>query len=113
MSSADRVKMEPAWKAALLDQFDAPYMQQLRSFLIDEIKAGQTIYPPGAQYFEAYNVTPLDKVKVVILGQDPYHGPGQAQFIDHPMDHLHLAGTGSCRRHPRIRQGERNCDRHV
>ncbi len=78
MSSADHIKMEPAWKAALLDQFDAPYMQQLRSFLVDEIKAGQTIYPPGPQYFEAYNVTPLDNVKVVILGQDPYHGPGQA-----------------------------------
>ncbi len=78
MSAADRIKMEPQWKTALLDQFDAPYMQQLRGFLVDEFKAGKAIYPPGSQYFEAYNVTPLDQVKVVILGQDPYHGPGQA-----------------------------------
>ncbi len=76
-----RVRLEPSWKALLADQFDAPYMQQLREFLLSERQAGKIIYPPGAQMFAALDATPVDRVRVVIIGQDPYHGPGQAHGL--------------------------------
>lgn len=63
------------------DAFEQPYMQALREFLVQEKAAGQTIYPPGDEIFAALNTTPLSRVKVVILGQDPYHGPGQAHGL--------------------------------
>ncbi|PHX37447.1 uracil-DNA glycosylase [Pseudomonas sp. NZIPFR-PS2] len=75
MTEDDRIKLEPSWKHALRDQFEQPYMAQLREFLRQEHAAGKEIYPPGPLIFNALNSTPLDKVKVVILGQDPYHGP--------------------------------------
>ena len=81
MTDDDRIKLEPSWKTALRDQFEQPYMQQLREFLRQEHAAGKEIYPPGPLIFNALNSTPLDKVKVVILGQDPYHGPGQAHGL--------------------------------
>ncbi|TWH77321.1 uracil-DNA glycosylase [Azomonas agilis] len=81
MSAVDRIKLEPHWKAALLDEFQQPYMQALGDFLRHEKAAGKVIYPPGALIFNALNSTPLDQVKVVILGQDPYHGPGQAHGL--------------------------------
>ena len=81
MTDDDRIKLEPSWKAALRDEFDQPYMHRLRAFLRDEHAAGKEIYPPGPLIFNALNSTPLDKVKVVILGQDPYHGPGQAHGL--------------------------------
>ena len=81
MTDDDRIKLEPSWKNALRDQFEQPYMQQLREFLRQEHAAGKEIYPPGPLIFNALNSTPLDKVKVVILGQDPYHGPGQAHGL--------------------------------
>ena len=81
MTDDDRIKLEPNWKTALRDQFEQPYMQQLREFLRQEHAAGKEIYPPGPLIFNALNSTPLDKVKVVILGQDPYHGPGQAHGL--------------------------------
>ncbi|MEX5352015.1 uracil-DNA glycosylase [Pseudomonas juntendi] len=81
MTDDDRIKLEPGWKAALRAEFDQPYMQQLREFLRQEYAAGKEIYPPGPMIFNALNSTPLDKVKVVILGQDPYHGPGQAHGL--------------------------------
>lgn len=77
----DRVKLEPSWKKELLPEFEQPYMQQLRAFLVSEKKAGKVIYPGGDDIFNAFNLTPFDKVKVVILGQDPYHGPGQAHGL--------------------------------
>jgi len=76
MSDA-RVKLEPGWKRLLSDQFDLPYMNELRAYLRERSGVAQ-IYPPPAQWFSAFDATPLDQVKVVILGQDPYHGPGQA-----------------------------------
>lgn len=79
--NAERVRLEPAWKARLIDEFDAPYMQALREFLIAEKQAGKMLYPPSAQIFAALDATPFDRVKVVILGQDPYHGPGQAHGL--------------------------------
>ncbi|MHC6224291.1 uracil-DNA glycosylase [Pseudomonas sp. X10] len=81
MTDDDRIKLEPSWKAALRAEFDQPYMQQLREFLRQEYAAGKQIYPPGPLIFNALNSTPLDNVKVVILGQDPYHGPGQAHGL--------------------------------
>ncbi|MDD2047893.1 uracil-DNA glycosylase [Pseudomonas putida] len=81
MTDDDRIKLEPSWKEALRAEFDQPYMQQLREFLRQEYAAGKEIYPPGPLIFNALNSTPLDQVKVVILGQDPYHGPGQAHGL--------------------------------
>ncbi|MEZ1315917.1 uracil-DNA glycosylase [Pseudomonas fluorescens] len=81
MTADDRIKLEPSWKEALRAEFDQPYMAELRNFLQQERAAGKEIYPPGPLIFNALNSTPLDKVKVVILGQDPYHGPGQAHGL--------------------------------
>ena len=75
------VRLEPTWKAHLQDEFDKEYIQTLRSFLLAEKAAGKTIYPHGDEYFNALNLTPFEQVKVVILGQDPYHGPGQAHGL--------------------------------
>ncbi|MCY1274491.1 Uracil-DNA glycosylase [compost metagenome] len=79
--SDDRIKLEPGWKAALREEFEKPYMKELSDFLRTEKAAGKVIYPPGPLIFNALNSTPLDKVKVVIIGQDPYHGPGQAHGL--------------------------------
>ncbi|WP_028240511.1 uracil-DNA glycosylase [Stutzerimonas azotifigens] len=81
MTQEDRIKLEASWKEALRDEFEQPYMQALRDFLRQEKTAGKQIFPPGPLIFNALNSTPLDKVKVVILGQDPYHGPGQAHGL--------------------------------
>lgn len=71
----------PSWQPALKAEFDAPYMQQLRQFLRAEKDAGKVIYPHSSNWFHALEATPLDQVKVVILGQDPYHQPGQAHGL--------------------------------
>lgn len=78
---ANDIKLRESWLAPLRAQFDAPYMLALKAFLIAEKAAGKQIYPPAAAWFHALNATPLDDVKVVILGQDPYHGPGQAHGL--------------------------------
>lgn len=75
------VKLEDSWKAALGQEFASPYMAALKAFLQNEKAAGKTIFPKGAEYFRALDLTPLDEVKVVILGQDPYHGAGQAHGL--------------------------------
>lgn len=72
--------IEEGWKAALDSEFRAPYFKALKFFLLEE-KSRFRIYPPGPQIFAAFNQTPFDKVKVVLLGQDPYHGPGQAHGL--------------------------------
>ena len=77
----DRLKLEPSWKGALRQEFDQTYMQNLRAFLAAEKRAGKQIFPPGAEMFAALDNTPLDQVKVVIIGQDPYHGPRQAHGL--------------------------------
>jgi len=81
MNPSDRVKLENSWKAALQDEFEQPYMKQLGEFLRREKAAGKVIYPPGPMIFQALNSTPLERVRVVILGQDPYHGAGQAHGL--------------------------------
>ncbi|HEY6527081.1 MAG TPA: uracil-DNA glycosylase [Cellvibrionaceae bacterium] len=75
------IELEPSWLAHLEAEFNAPYMQALRAFLKQEKQQGQVVYPPGPLMFNALNTTPFDAVKVVILGQDPYHGPGQAHGL--------------------------------
>ncbi|HEY6916875.1 MAG TPA: uracil-DNA glycosylase [Allosphingosinicella sp.] len=76
-----QVKLEASWKAALAQEFEQPYMQALKRFILDEKARGKRIFPKGADWFRALDLTPLDKVKVVILGQDPYHGAGQAHGL--------------------------------
>ena len=75
------VKIEQSWKDALAGEFEKPYFASLVRFLHEEKSSGQKIYPPGSQIFKAFELTPLDDLKVVILGQDPYHGPGQAHGL--------------------------------
>ena len=75
------VKIEQSWKDALAPEFGKPYFEQLVRFLHGEKAAGKVIYPPGSQIFRAFGLTPVEQVKVVILGQDPYHGPGQAMGL--------------------------------
>lgn len=77
----DQIKLHPSWLAVLGDEFETAYMQQLKAFLLAEKQAGKIIYPAGENWFNALNTTPFDQVKVVILGQDPYHGPGQAHGL--------------------------------
>lgn len=76
-----RVRLNDEWKQALAGEFNAPYMQELRQFITAEKQAGKVIYPPGNEFFNALDTTPLSRVKVVILGQDPYHGAGQAHGL--------------------------------
>jgi len=75
------VKIEQSWKEALAGEFSKPYFKDLVNYLHCEKEAGKTIYPPGNRIFRAFELTPLKDVKVVILGQDPYHGPGQAMGL--------------------------------
>jgi uracil-DNA glycosylase len=75
------VQIHPSWKERLAGEFAKPYFGQIKSFLLSVRRDGKTIYPPGPQIFNAFNSTPFDAVRVVIIGQDPYHGPGQAMGL--------------------------------
>lgn len=77
----EKLRLDQSWKKRLGGEFEKPYMADLRDFLKSEYRAGKTIYPRTDEYFAALDGTPFDKVKVVILGQDPYHGPGQAHGL--------------------------------
>lgn len=74
-------QLEESWKEALLEEFGQPYFAELKAFLVEEKKKGFTIYPPSKEIFNAFNYTPFKEVKVVIIGQDPYHGIGQAHGL--------------------------------
>ncbi len=74
-------QIENSWKEELKDEFVKSYFTDLKAFLVNEKKSGVKIFPPGPQIFNAFNLTPFNKVKVVILGQDPYHGSGQAHGL--------------------------------
>jgi uracil-DNA glycosylase len=76
-----RVHLHPSWLRVIGDEFDQPYMKELRRFLQEEKQAGKVIYPPAPLWFNALDSTPFERVKVVILGQDPYHGPNQAHGL--------------------------------
>ncbi|UXI69116.1 uracil-DNA glycosylase [Tahibacter amnicola] len=79
--SESKLKLEPSWKERLGDYFERPEMTALSQFLRTELRAGKVIYPPPRHIFSALDATPFDRVKVVILGQDPYHGPNQAHGL--------------------------------
>jgi uracil-DNA glycosylase len=82
MTARDKkIDLHPSWLTHLAGEFDQPYMQHLKQFLLLQKQAGKVIYPESKNIFNAFNSTPLDQVKVVILGQDPYHGPGQAHGL--------------------------------
>ncbi|MEK9186604.1 MAG: uracil-DNA glycosylase, partial [Patescibacteria group bacterium] len=74
-------QIEEGWRKALMEEFSAPYFKELKRKILDEKEKGIVLYPPGKQIFNAFNLTPFDKVKVVMLGQDPYHGKGQAHGL--------------------------------
>lgn len=81
------VKLEPSWRARLMPVFAEPYMASLRAFLKQEIAQKHRIYPASSNWFAAFSHTPFDQVKVVILGQDPYHGAGQAHGLCFSVPH--------------------------
>jgi uracil-DNA glycosylase len=80
-AEADRIRLELSWKTRLGAYLERPDMRALAEFLRVEKRNGKVLYPPGAEIFNAFGHTPFDKVRVVILGQDPYHGPGQAHGL--------------------------------
>ena len=75
------IHLHESWKVPLLPEFNSDYMATLKSFLVAEKEAGKTIYPKGSEWFRALDLTPLNAVRVVLLGQDPYHGPNQAHGL--------------------------------
>ena len=77
MPEEREIRLESSWKERLAPEFSKSYMVELREFLLQRKKAGAVIFPPGLKIFNALDSTPFDKVRVVVLGQDPYHGPGQ------------------------------------
>ena len=81
------INLHESWRGPLQPQFDAPYMSVLKAFLTDEKTAGKSIYPKGSEWFAALDATPLEQVRVVILGQDPYHGEGQAHGLCFSVQH--------------------------
>jgi len=80
-ADAGQVKLHESWREPLAAEFASPYMAALKGFLLAEKQAGKRIFPKGGEWFRALDLTPLDQVRVVILGQDPYHGPGQAHGL--------------------------------
>ncbi len=87
MSTEAQIRLEESWKSHLLEEFEKPYMCDLKAFLRQEILKRKVIYPKGSEYFNALNTTSFDRVKVVILGQDPYHGPDQAHGLCFSVPH--------------------------
>jgi uracil-DNA glycosylase len=75
------IKLHPGWLQPLQDEFTQPYMAELKRFLLSEKQQGKSIFPKGSNWFRALDLTPPEEVRVVILGQDPYHGPGQAHGL--------------------------------
>jgi uracil-DNA glycosylase len=81
LSQPLNVQIEDSWKTLLEEEFSQPYFAEIKTFLVGEKKSGKTIYPPGPLIFNAFNQTPVDKVRVVVIGQDPYHNPGEAMGL--------------------------------
>jgi len=75
------INIHPSWHKVLEDEFDKEYFKEIKAYLVEEYNAGHTVYPPGQLIFNAFNTTPFDQVKVVVIGQDPYHGEGQAMGL--------------------------------
>lgn len=79
--TANNVQIDESWKQVLSDEFSKPYFPLIKQFIVAEKQKGKTVYPPGSLIFNAFNLTPFNELKVVILGQDPYHGAGQAHGL--------------------------------
>ena len=79
--ATQEIKLHPSWRERLSGEFDQPYMAELKRFLVAERQRGKRIFPKGSEWFRALDLTPLEQVRVAILGQDPYHGPGQAHGL--------------------------------
>ena len=79
--ATQEIKLHPSWLEPLQGEFEQPYMGELKRFLIAERERGKQIFPRGSEWFRALDLTPLEQVRIVILGQDPYHGPGQAHGL--------------------------------
>jgi len=79
--ATQQIKLHPSWLEPLRGEFEQPYMGELKRFLVEERAKGKSIFPRGGEWFRALDLTPLDQVRVVILGQDPYHGLGQAHGL--------------------------------
>ena len=94
MSEQKPSQIHPSWQAVIGEELNQPYMQTLRDFLKQEKAAGKTIYPPSPLIFNAFNHTPFDKVRVVIIGQDPYHGQDNGQPQAHGLSFSVPAGVG-------------------
>lgn len=80
-AAASAIRLHPEWQAALAAEFAAPYMAALKAYLVERKAAGARIFPRGSEWFRALDLTPPDAVRVVIIGQDPYHGEGQAHGL--------------------------------
>ncbi|RYZ71530.1 MAG: uracil-DNA glycosylase, partial [Lysobacteraceae bacterium] len=80
-ADAERIRLEPSWKARVGDWLQQPQMRELSGFLRQRRQEGASVFPPGPQIFAAFEATPFEQVRVVVLGQDPYHGPGQAHGL--------------------------------
>jgi uracil-DNA glycosylase len=85
--ATQEIKLHPSWLDRLSGEFAQPYMAELKRFLLAEKERGRRIFPKGSEWFRALDLTPLDEVRVVILGQDPYHGPGQAHGLCFSVRH--------------------------
>ena len=81
MAESAAIQIEEGWKNALNDEFQKPYFAGIKHFILQQKELGKKIYPPGPLIFNAFNLTPFNKLKVVVLGQDPYHGAGQAHGL--------------------------------
>lgn len=81
MVSSTQINIEAGWKAALSDEFNQAYFAGIKQFILAQKASGKKVYPPGSLVFNAFNLTPYEQVKAVILGQDPYHGAGQAHGL--------------------------------
>ena len=79
--ASHEIKLHPSWLERIGGEFEQPYMADLKRFLLEERERGKQIFPRGTEWFRALDLTPLEQVRVVILGQDPYHGPGQAHGL--------------------------------
>lgn len=85
--SAAQILIEESWKLALTSEFEQPYFAHIKEFIVKQKQLGKKVYPPGSLVFNAFNLTPFHQVKVVMLGQDPYHGAGQAHGLCFSVPH--------------------------
>jgi uracil-DNA glycosylase len=84
---SEAVNIDPSWREVLANEFKQDYFAAIKQFIVNEKQKGKRIYPPGSMIFNAFDLTPFDRVKVVLLGQDPYHGVGQAHGLCFSVQH--------------------------